>query len=142
MLDFRAIRGHSLWRNSGRARSSKSISLHSDRIVPFYQNNCSPRSTRDSLRGDAYVPFTSGGRWRRAEVGKGLARRRRISIARGRGYEGMRMAKLVAQMSRCTMRTLVSHGRNDLFGTVVLKKSIAAVRPITTTRYLRAGEYE
>ncbi|XP_020280613.1 uncharacterized protein LOC109853177 [Pseudomyrmex gracilis] len=48
------------------------------------------------------------------------------------------MAKFIAQVGgRAVVRTLVSHGRNDLF---VARSSLTAVRSITTTRCLRADE--
>ncbi|XP_032666890.1 glycine cleavage system H protein [Odontomachus brunneus] len=47
------------------------------------------------------------------------------------------MAKLAVRISKCAVKTFVSHGRNNLFGAVSTRTSLlTAVRSITATRYL------
>ncbi|EFN79759.1 uncharacterized protein LOC105187542 [Harpegnathos saltator] len=54
----------------------------------------------------------------------------------------MRMARLVIRISRCAAKTLVSHGRTDLIGTIPARTPLlTAIRSITTTRYLRTERW-
>lgn len=58
--------------------------------------------------------------------------------SRSRSIRGAaKMSRLMMQIGRCAMKTLVPQGRNDLFAQS--KTSLAAWRSITTTRCLRGA---
>lgn len=74
--------------------------------------------------------------------GKGWNKRVRSRTDHARSwYKELKMARLMIQIGRCAMKTFVSQGRNDLFGsTAQSRMSLVALRSITTTRCLRAGK--
>lgn len=52
------------------------------------------------------------------------------------------MARLMVQISKCAMKTIVSRGRNDLFNTTITSRtSLTSWRSITVTRCLRAERW-
>lgn len=51
------------------------------------------------------------------------------------------MARLVTQIGKCAVKTLISHGRNELLGMAASRTSHTAMRCITTTQCSRAGKF-
>lgn len=77
---------------------------------------------------------------RRVERKKGREVSVHVVAIHNKGRKIKKMSRLVGQISRYTVKTFVSYGRNDLFSATVLRKPSTALRYITTTECSRSGK--